>query len=152
MLFAQFIPSSVFLSFPAAVYEKDNCNIESDNCLQFLFSQIDSSLCDNAFQHDSNAFIFSPVNKPGWASVKMPRLEDQFYSTDNNLASGPGIFEIGDIHISNDASSNNHSYSDVGCSYRSPGGYTCDSTFAETFLVGSYHFTPDEEETFYKTN
>jgi len=67
----------------------------------------------------------------------MPRLEDQFYSTDSNLASGP-IFEIGDIHISNDASSNNDSYSDVGCSYRAPGGYTCDSTFAETFLVGSY--------------
>ena len=30
--------------------------------------------------------------------------------------------------------------------------YSFGSTFAKTFLAGSYNFTPDEVETFYETN
>ena len=57
-----------------------------------------------------------------------------------------------DIYIHNDASSNTNSYSNLGHTYSPPSGYSLYSTFAKTFLAGSYTFTPDEVETFYETN
>ena len=57
-----------------------------------------------------------------------------------------------DIYISNYASSNSDSYGRLGYTYSPPSGYSWDSTFAKTFLAGSYKFTPDEVETFYETN
>ena len=56
-----------------------------------------------------------------------------------------------DIHIKNYASSNSNSYSDLGWTYSPPSGYSYTSTFAKTFLAGTYEFTPDEVETFYET-
>ena len=58
-----------------------------------------------------------------------------------------------DIRIYNYASSNSHSYSNLGHTYSPPSGYSYSSTFAQTFLAGTYYnFTPDEVETFYETN
>ena len=57
-----------------------------------------------------------------------------------------------DIRISNYASSNSNSYGDLGYTYSPPSGYSLYSTFARTFLAGTYYFTPDEVETFYETN
>ena len=65
---------------------------------------------------------------------------------------GPTFGEGHDIYISNYASSNNNSYSNLGSTYSPPSGYSYRSTLAKTFLAGSYKFTPDEVETFYETN
>ena len=57
-----------------------------------------------------------------------------------------------DIYISDYASSNSNSEGNLGYTYSPPSGYSYGSTFARTFLAGSYFFTPDEVETFYETN
>ena len=43
------------------------------------------------------------------------------------------------------------SYSNLGFTYRPPSGYSYRDSFARSFLAGSYHFNPDEIETFYDT-
>ena len=65
---------------------------------------------------------------------------------------GPVFGGGADIYISGYASTNSNSYSDLGHTYSPPSGYSYRSTFARTFLAGSYYFTPDEVETFYETN
>ena len=63
---------------------------------------------------------------------------------------GPTFGEGYDINIKNYASSNSNSYSNLGHTYSPPSGYSYGSTFAGTFLAGTYTFTPDEVETFYE--
>ena len=65
---------------------------------------------------------------------------------------GPTFGGGHDIYIHSYASSNSYSYSSLGYTYSPPSGYSYSSTFAQTFLAGSYKFTPDEVETFYETN
>ena len=65
---------------------------------------------------------------------------------------GPAFGRGGDILISHYASSNSNSFSSLGYTYSPPSGYSYGSTFATTFLAGTYYFTPDEVETFYETN
>ena len=114
------------------------------------FSLIDSS---SGWQYDSKAFLFSLVNKPGWAPVKLPRTGGYtVYSIYSGPSYGPLFGGGNDIRISNYASSNSNSYGNLGYTYSPPSGYSHGSTFAQTFLAGSYKFTPDEVETFYETN
>ena len=96
------------------------------------------------------------MNKPGWAPVKLPqtgrvssRRAQSIYS---HSSYGPTFGGGHDIYISNYASSNSKSQTDLGWTYSPPSGYRYDSTFARTFLAGSRSFTPDEVETFYGTN
>ena len=106
-------------------------------------------------RYDSNAFLFSLVNKPGWAPVKLPQTGEyssrRHYSIDDNPSYGPTFGGGSDIYISNYASSNRDSYVLLGYTYSPPSGYSYTSTFAKTFLAGTYNFTPDEIETFYET-
>ena len=109
----------------------------------------------SGFRYDSNAFLFSLVNKPGWAPVKLPQTgkysSRRQYSLDYNPSYGPQFGGGDDIYISNYASSNRNSFSNLGHTYSPPSGYSYGSTFAKTFLAGTNHFTPDEVETFYET-
>ena len=108
------------------------------------------------WQYDSKAFLFSLVNKPGWAPVKLPQTGKYSSSRKNSIFCGSSYgptFGVGhDIYISNYASSNSNSFSNLGYTYSPPSGYSYGSTFARTFLAGTYKFTPDEVETFYETN
>ena len=128
-------------------------SVASDRCFKFLFSLTDSS---NKYQYDSKAFLFSLANKPGWAPVKLPQTgrhsSNRAYSVRFGSVYGPTFGAGHDIHISNSASSNSHSYSNLGHTYSAPSGYSYSSTFAKTFLAGTYNFTPDEVETFYESN
>ena len=95
------------------------------------------------------------MNKPGWAPVKLPqtgKYSSSRYSIYCGSRYGPVFGGGGDIRIYNYASSNSNSYSNLGYTYSPPSGYSYGSTFAQTFLAGSYKFTPDEVETFYETN
>ena len=123
--------------------------VASNRCFPFLFFLIDSS---NKYQYDSKAFLFSLVNKPGWAPVKLPQTGSNSNSIRFQSSYGPTFGGGHDIYISNSASSNSHSYSDLGYTYRPPSGYSQGSTFARTFLAGTSSFTPDEVETFYESN
>ena len=120
----------------------------------FFFSLIDDS--SSKYQYDSKAFLFSLVNKPGWAPVKLPQTgthsSNRAYSVCFRSSFGPTFGGGYDIKISNSASSNSNSYSDLGHTYSPPSGYSHGSTFARTFLAGTLYFTPDEVETFYESN
>ena len=117
------------------------------------FSLIDSS---SGHQYDSKAFLFSLMNKPGWAPVKLPQTgkysSRRSYSIKCISSYGPVFGGGHDIRISNYASSNGNSKGNLGHTYSPPSGYSLYSTFARTFLAGSFSFTPDEVETFYETN
>ena len=117
------------------------------------FSLADSS---SGHQYDSKAFLFSLVNKPGWAPVKLPQT-GKYSSRRRSIycgsSYGPTFGAGHDIHISNYASSNSNSYSNLGHTYSPPSGYSYGSNFAQTFLAETnFYFTPDEVETFYETN
>ena len=107
------------------------------------------------YRYDSNAFLFSLVNKPGRAPVKLPQTEKyssrRKHSIDDYPSYGPAFGGGHDIHISNYASSHRNSYSNLGFTYSPPSGYSYGNTFGKTFLAGTYQFTPGEIETFYKT-
>ena len=109
----------------------------------------------SGYRYDSNAFLFSLVNKPGWVPVQLPqtgkRSSKRRHSIYDNRSYGPTFGGGHDIHISNYASSNTNSYSNLGLTYSPPSGYSYGSTFAQSFLAGSYSFTSDEVETFYET-
>ena len=128
-------------------------NVANDTCFQFLFSLIVSG---KRWQYDSKAFLFSLVNKPGWPPVKLPQTEKyssrRAYSIYGYSLYGPTFGAGHDIHLSNYASSNTNSYSNLGNTYSYPtGGHSYGTTFTQTFLAGSYRFRPDQIETFYET-
>ena len=128
-------------------------NSQSDKSL-LCFSLIDSS---SGYQYDFKAFLFSLVNKPGWAPVKLPQTgkfsSRRVYSIYCGSRYGPTFGTGHDIYISNYASSNSNSVGNLGATYTPPSGYSYGSTFAQTFLAGTYqNFIPDEVETFYETN
>ena len=109
----------------------------------------------SGYRYDSKAFIFSLVNKPAWAPVKLPQTgkysSTRQHSIRNFPSHGPIFGEGNDIYISNYASSNSNSYSNLGYTYSPPSGYSYGSTFAKTFLAGTHVFTPEEIETFYES-
>lgn len=108
------------------------------------------------YNYDSKPFIFSLVNKPGWAPVKLSppgEAGSKSYNSAINSCSFDGpIFGHGhDIHIADKASSNTMSFTNLGWTYRAPCGQEYGSTFTKTFLAGTYYFQPDEIEVFYET-
>jgi len=110
------------------------------------------SVCD--YEHDSKSFIFSLVNKLGWAPVKLSP-PGQAGSASYNYAiyscsdRGPTFGGGFDIFIASQAASNAQSYTNLGHSY----GYAANfgSTCTKTFLAGSHNFQPEEVEVFYET-
>ena len=118
----------------------------------FIFLLVSSC----GYRYDSTAFLFSLVNKPGWAPVKLTQTGQGYtyygYSTYSCYNYGPTFGGGHDIAISDYASSNTNSYTyGLGYTYSTPSGYSYRSTFAQTFLAGTSYFQPDEVETFYET-
>ena len=109
----------------------------------------------SGYRYDSNAFLFSLVNKPGWAPVRLPQTgkysSRRQHSIEDIPSYGPSFGGGHDMYISDFASSNRNSYSNLGNTYSPPSGYSYGSTFVRTFLAGTYQFTPGEIETFYET-
>ena len=106
------------------------------------------------WKYDANAFLFSLVNKPGWGPVKLSQTGR--YSSNGKSIYGCSIYgpEFGggrDLSIKNYASSNTNSYSYLGNTYGPPSGHSYGSSFATSFLAGSYYFQPNEVEVFYET-
>ncbi|CAH3166312.1 unnamed protein product [Porites lobata] len=91
--------------------------------------------------YDSNAFLFSLVNKPGWVPVKLPQTGKYSSRRQHSIQDIPSYgpsFGVGhDMYISDFTSSNRNSYSNLGNTYSPPSGYSCGSTFARTFLAGT---------------
>ena len=133
---------------------QDNVNnLFSIHYIFFLSFFLLASL-SGRYQYDSKAFLFSLVNKPGWAPVRLSQTGQysslKAYSIYFFSSYGP-TFGGHDINIKSNASSNSNSYSNLGHTNSPPSGYSYRSTFAKTFPAGTYTFTPDEVETFYES-
>ena len=96
--------------------------------------------------------MFSLVNMPGWAPVKLNQTglyaNNQKHSIYSCYTFGPVFGGGHDLRLYFVYKS---SYSNLGFTYRPPSGYSYGDSFARSFLAGSYHFNPDEIETFYDT-
>ena len=105
--------------------------------------------------YSASAFLFSLVNKPGWAPVKLSQTgvygSYNSYSMYSCYDRGPAFGDGHDIYIASYASSNTNSYSQLGHTYSPPSGHSYRSSFAQSFLAGSLNFQPDEVEVFYET-
>ena len=97
-------------------------------------------------QYDSQAFLFSLVNKPGWAPVKFDQRYGSLSESIYRCYSGPTFGGGHDLRIS---PRYNSFYTNLGHTYSPPSGYSYGSTFTHSFLAGSYYFNPGEIETFY---
>ena len=121
-------------------------------CDSFLpFCLLDSNC---GYLYSSKAFLFSLVNKPAWAPVKLSqtgKYSSYRYSIYSCLSLGPNFGGGRDIYISNYASSNTNSHTNLGHTYSPPSGHSYLSSFAATFLAGSRNFQPDEVEVFYES-
>ena len=107
------------------------------------------------YHYDSQAFLFSLVNKPGWAPLKLPQTGPYSYYRSNSIydcsSYGPTFGGGHDINIVDYASSSSSSNTYLGYTYSAPSGYSYGSAFTTSFLAGTLHFTPDEVETFCET-
>ncbi len=107
------------------------------------------------YQYDSAAFLFSLVNKPGWQPLKIYQTGQYSYRKSHSISTcssyGPIFGGGNDFLIADYASSSTSSYSNFGYTYGPPSGYSYGSSFAGSFLAGSYNFQPDEVEVFYET-
>ncbi|XP_078382402.1 uncharacterized protein LOC144665101 [Oculina patagonica] len=105
--------------------------------------------------YDSEAFLFSLVNKPGWQPLKLDQTglysNLKSYSIYSCSSYGPTFGAGFDISIADNASSNNNSQANLGFIYSPPTGYSAGSSFAQSFLAGSLTFQPDEVEVFFET-
>ena len=105
------------------------------------------------YRYDSQAYLFSLVNKPGWGPVRLNQTGSYSYYRSRSVygcsSYGPTFGGGHDIYISSYASYSSWSSSNLGHTYSPPSGYYYWSNFAQTFLAGSYRFTPDEIEVFY---
>ena len=129
-----------------------NSNFERSLCVGFSFSFLIFSTGSSCqYRYDSQAFLFSLVNKPGLAPVKLPAYRYYGNALYDCSSYGPTFGGGHDMHIAGYASSNTNSYTYLGYTYSLPSGYSYRSTSTKTFLAGTYTFTPDEVETFYET-
>ena len=104
------------------------------------FCSLDSSSGNG---YTSNAFIFSLRNKEELHPFKSMVLQPQ-YAIYRSQGYGPTFGGGGDIYISDNANSNNNSYSHLNY-YETPKG----ANTPATILAGTPHFSPDDWEVFY---
>ena len=141
-------------------------NVPLANCYKYSpSSQFTEIVCDSFFpfcmlvsnceyQYSSKAFLFSLVNKPGWAPKKLSQTGKHRHgghSINGCSSYGPTFGGGHDVSVKNHASSNTNSYSNLGYTYSPPSGHSYGSSFTKSFLAGSYTFQPNEVEVFYET-
>ena len=113
----------------------------------FLFI---SAPCD--YSTASKAFIFSLYNSKGYNPVKLTQYQNQEKAMYGCSNYGPifGHVQVSyghDIFISDNALSNQHSYTRCGSTYSVTPGY---STGYCGFFTGGRYFTPTDVEVFYE--
>ena len=105
-----------------------------------------------SYQYDPQAFLFSLVNLPGWAPVKLNQTGLYGYLQSHSIytcySSGPTFGGGHDLQV---YPRYNLYSTNLGYTYSPPSGYSYGNSFARSFLAGSYYFNPDEIETFYDT-
>ena len=108
-----------------------------------------------SYGYSSKAFIYSLTNNNGSGHAVYNPVELQVKpynyqdAVDRCASIGP-IFGWDDIFISNNAASNQDSYTDCDGCYPLPPGYSLSGSNCK-FYAGSFYFTPTDIEVFYET-
>ena len=97
----------------------------------------------------SKAFLFSLYNANGYNPVKLTQSQYQYNAMYKSSSYGPtfGASTWHDIRISDNALSNQNSYSACGQTYSVPSGYPAGQC---GFFTGGFYFTPTDIEVFYE--
>lgn len=98
----------------------------------------------------SNAWLFSIKSIAGTPPTKMPiKRSARSYATFRAGNYGPTFGGGHDLYVSDNANMCQSSYSNLGHTYTIPPGHgTTGSVKAQTFLAGTYNFTPIELEVY----
>ena len=96
------------------------------------------------------SFMYSLRNKDNLGPFKAPlRDQNDVHAIRSDNLKGP-IFGSGhDLHIANNAGSNDNSLANFGHSYKLPSGYTEKETETKSLLAASFKFMPSEIEVLY---
>ena len=108
-----------------------------------------------SFGYSSKAFIYSLTNNNGsghavYNPVKLRVNTDKYNKAVIWCDSNGPTFGLWDISISNNAASNQDSYTRCGHSFPLPPGYSLSGSNCR-FYAGSYKFTPTDIEVFCET-
>ena len=96
------------------------------------------------------SFLFSLRNPNNMQPFKCPIINGQNgYAIYCNPSYGATFGEGFDLHIYNNANTNQYSYSNLGNTYQAPAGYQYYTPQTQSLFAGSYKFTPTEIEVFY---
>jgi hypothetical protein len=139
------------------IIKVNNSSIRDDG-VSNIFGGYASVAMDSTYSYygeqipDSNAFIFSLVNKdnkPCKMNIDSACIQNAHY---NRTDSGPifGQNNNADIFITSYPNEYNNSFSDLGLCYKHP-VYEYGTNEAKTFLAGSYNFQISEIEVYKKT-
>ena len=103
------------------------------------------------FVSSNQSFLFSLYNINGYAPVKVNIRSSRYsHAIASGSSYGPFFGGGADLIISNNAGSNQNSYTYCGHTYHFPPGYSAYG-FSCRFYAGSYKFTPTDVEVFYET-
>ena len=103
------------------------------------------------YASSSKSFLYSLYNINGYAPVKLMIKSSRYsYAIYTCSDRGPAFGSAHDLWISNNAASNQKSFTYCGHSYPLPPGYSASGSFCR-FYAGSYKFTPTDVEVFYET-
>ena len=100
-------------------------------------------------KNSEQSFLFSLRNKDNLSPFKCPiydcKHKEAIFCCDD---CGAAFGYFGDLRISDEASTNQHSFSNLGHTYQPPPGYQYGTPQTKALLAGSENFTPTEIEVF----
>ena len=110
-----------------------------------LWFPYSSEASRSSYSNTPNAFIYSLKDKEGLAPFKSITTAPSV-AIFSRIDQGPSFGQGHDIHISNNANSNQNSHTHwYGSYYPLPSGIVK----SDSNLAGTYKFTPDDYEVFY---
>ena len=101
------------------------------------------------WKFDSNAFLFSLINKENKPCKMKIKADKHQYAIYCNLDYGPTFGGGGDIEIVSNSNANKESFTFLGWAYKHP-KYVAGTNEAESFLAGEFNFKLSEIEVFQK--
>ncbi|XP_031570080.1 uncharacterized protein LOC116304478 [Actinia tenebrosa] len=105
------------------------------------------------YYRSSRSFLYSLYNTNGYSPIKLTFNRHLYYqyAIYGINSYGPTFGGGHDLHISNYASSNTNSYTNLGHTYRTPQICSYGSGTCRSFMAGTYNFCPNDIEVFYET-
>ena len=126
---------------------KSRWKMGSSNKLFLIFFFL---LLGSGWKSSNVSFLFSLRNPNNMQPFKCPIINGK---NGNAIYCDPSYGAIfggsNDLHIVNNANTDQNSYGNLGYTYQPPAGYQYNTQQTRSLFAGSYNFTPTEIEVFY---